>query len=249
MHIPVAKKLPGYFELLSLIEVTSKTQGLKAISKARWPTGEGMTRILIIIGFMICGFIWGGIPTGYIVVKWIKGIDIRSRGSGNIGATNVRRVLGTPWFFGVLLLDAFKGALPILLTLQIPHLSGFERVIVAACVIGGNLFSPWLGFKGGKGIGTGLGVFIILAPIPMLVSLMVFAVFLFAFNYVSLASILAAVTLPIAIFSIESFSGINHDTPLLVFTIVVAAALISVHHTNISNIIHGTEHKFFTHEK
>lgn len=208
-----------------------------------------MTRILIIIGFMICCFIWGGVPTGYIVVKWIKGIDIRSQGSGNIGATNVRRVLGTPWFFGVLLLDAFKGALPMLLTLPILYFSSIERVIVAACVIGGNLFSPWLGFKGGKGIGTGLGVFIVLAPIPMLVSLMVFVAFLFAFNYVSLASILAAVTLPVAILSIDSFRGISQDTSLLVFTIILAAALISVHHTNISNIIHGTEHKFFTHEE
>jgi acyl phosphate:glycerol-3-phosphate acyltransferase len=208
-----------------------------------------MTRILIIIGFMVCGFIWGGIPTGYVVARRVRGIDIRSQGSGNIGATNVRRVLGTPWFFGVLLLDAFKGALPILLTLPIPNLSGFERILVAACVISGSLFSPWLGFKGGKGIGTGLGVFLVLAPIPLFASLVIFAVFLFVFNYVSLASILAACALPIAIFSIETIRGISHDTALLVFTIILAAALIAVHRTNISKIVRGTENKFFAREK
>jgi acyl phosphate:glycerol-3-phosphate acyltransferase len=208
-----------------------------------------MPPILIIFIFMICGFLWGGIPTGYIVVRWIKGIDIRSQGSGNIGATNVRRVLGTPWFFGVLLLDAFKGALPLLLTLPIPNLSSFERAIVAACVISGSLFSPWLGFKGGKGIGTGLGVFLVLAPIPLFVSLVIFAIFLFIFNYVSLASILAACALPIAIFSIDTFRGIRHDVALLVFTIILAAVLIAVHHTNISKIVRGTENKFFTREK
>lgn len=208
-----------------------------------------MNHILIFMGFIIFAFLWGGIPTGYIVVKWIQGIDIRSQGSGNIGATNVRRVLGTRWFFGVLFLDAFKGALPMTGALLIPDFSGFERALVAAGIILGNLFSPWLGFKGGKGIGTSLGVLAVLAPIPVLLSLVVFVIFLLAFNYVSLASILAAITLPIAIYSTESVRGTRHDINLLVFAILLALVIIGTHHTNISKLVHGTEHKFFTSDK
>jgi glycerol-3-phosphate acyltransferase PlsY len=208
-----------------------------------------MAHSLIAIGFMAFAFMWSGIPTGYIVVKQLKRIDIRGQGSGNIGATNVRRVLGTPWFFGVLFLDALKGALPTLLTMLIPGFSGFERMIIAACIIGGNLFSPWLGFKGGKGIGTSLGVLSILAPIPLLASLIVFVIILFASNYVSLASIMAAIALPIAIFSAEWIRGIKHDINLLVFAIILAMALIATHRVNISRLANGTENRFLSHEK
>jgi glycerol-3-phosphate acyltransferase PlsY len=205
-----------------------------------------MTHILIVAGMMIAAFLWGGIPTGYIVVKRLKGIDVRTQGSGNIGATNVRRILGTRWFFGVLFLDAFKGALPVLTALALPGFSGPERVIAAACTIAGNLFSPWLGFKGGKGIGTGLGVLLVLAPFPMLLSLVVFAVFLFALNYISLASLMAAIALPAAIFFVDRVRGIGHDRYLLAFSVLVALALIVMHRSNISRLVNGTEHKFFT---
>jgi glycerol-3-phosphate acyltransferase PlsY len=208
-----------------------------------------MTHVLIAIGFMACAFIWGGIPTGYIVVRRLKRVDIRDQGSGNIGATNVRRVLGTPWFFGVVMLDAFKGALPMLVTLWIPDFAGVERVIVAAFIIGGNLFSPWLGFRGGKGIGTSLGVFAVLAPIPVSASLIVFVIILLTSNYISLTSIIAAFAFPIAITTTESFRGIKHDTILLVFAIFLATALIAAHRVNISRLASGTEHKFFVREK
>jgi glycerol-3-phosphate acyltransferase PlsY len=204
-----------------------------------------MSYYLITIGFMVFAFLWGGIPTGYIVVKALKGEDVRNHGSGNIGATNVRRVLGTAWFFGVLLLDSSKGALPILLSCLIPDFAGSERVLMAASTIGGNIFSPWLGFKGGKGIGTGLGVLLVLAPIPMLASLVVFVIVLFALNYVSIASLIAAVVFPAAIFILESIRGVKHDAILLSFAIILVFALILMHRANISRVANGTESKFF----
>jgi acyl phosphate:glycerol-3-phosphate acyltransferase len=205
-----------------------------------------MTHILIVILFLAGAFLWGGIPTGYIVVKQIKGIDIRNHGSGNIGATNVRRVLGMRWFCGVLFLDALKGAFPLIVLSLLPGFSGTEPVLVAAGTIGGNLFSPWLGFKGGKGIGTSLGALSILAPIPLLAAILVFALSLCVSNYISLSSILAAVVFPIALFSVESFRGIPHDKARFIFAIALAIAIIALHRGNIAKLVHGTENKFLT---
>jgi glycerol-3-phosphate acyltransferase PlsY len=208
-----------------------------------------MSHFLIMVCTVIFAFLWGGIPCGYIAVKLLKGEDIRKHGSGNIGATNARRVLGMRWFFGVLLLDALKGALPVLLTGMAPGFGGFERVIVAASTIGGSLFSPWLGFKGGKGIGISLGALLVLAPLPMLASLAAFVIALFALNYISIASLIAAIVFPAAIFAIESIRGIKHDAILLSFAILLVFALILMHRSNIARLANKTEPKFFNREK
>jgi len=206
-----------------------------------------MTHVLIFIGFAACSFLWGGIPIGYIVVKLLKGTDLRTLGSGNIGATNVRRVLGTAWFFAVLALDAAKGAAPVLLSLMFGF-DGFARILIAASTIGGNLFSLWLGFKGGKGIGTGLGALLILAPFPMAACLIVFVIALLTLNYVSVASVIAASVFPIAIFAAESVKKVRHDTALLVFAVILALALAVVHRANLARFARGTENKFFIRE-
>jgi glycerol-3-phosphate acyltransferase PlsY len=197
------------------------------------------------ICFVISAFLWGGIPVGYIVVRLLKGIDVRQQGSGNIGAANVGRVLGKSWFFVVLALDAAKGALPMILILMNSDFTGLERIIVAGSTIAGNLFSPWVGFKGGKGIGTGLGVLLAMAPIPVLLCSVVFTVVLLSSNYVSLASMIAAVVLPVAVFTAESTRGIHHDAAFLLFCIVLAVALIIVHRANILRLANRTEPKFF----
>jgi acyl phosphate:glycerol-3-phosphate acyltransferase len=204
-----------------------------------------MSHLPVTIGLMVFAFLWGGIPTGYIVVKLLKGEDVRNHGSGNIGATNVRRVLGTSWFFGVLLLDAVKGALPMLIAFLVYDSAGYERIIMAVSAIGGNLFSPWLGFKGGKGIGTSLGVLLVLAPLPILISIAAFLIVLFALNYVSIASLIAALVFPAASFAIESIRGVKHDAILLSFGILLAFLLILMHRANILRFAKGTEAKFF----
>jgi glycerol-3-phosphate acyltransferase PlsY len=209
----------------------------------------GMLHVLVTVVYLVSAYLWGGIPIGYIVVKLLKGTDVREQGSGNIGASNVRRVLGNAWFFGVLLLDALKGAVPVLGASFISHAGGLERIIIATATILGNLFSPWLGFRGGKGIGTGLGVFAVLAPLPALFVLVVFAAVLLASNYVSLASVIAAVVLPIAIFSVEAVRGTAHDKFLLAFAVLLAIAITAIHKTNLSRLATGTEHKFFARAK
>jgi acyl phosphate:glycerol-3-phosphate acyltransferase len=204
-----------------------------------------MDHFLMTAGLLVFAFLWGGIPVGYIVVKLIKDTDIRKQGSGNIGASNVRRVLGNSWFFGVLLLDALKGAVPMLGGLFFPNMGSLERVFIAAITICGNLFSPWLGFRGGKGIGTGLGVLAVLAPLPMLCVIAVFVAALLVSNYVSFASMLATIALPCAIFLVEAIRGIAHDVIPLGFAILLAIAILIMHRSNISRLASGNERKFF----
>jgi glycerol-3-phosphate acyltransferase PlsY len=206
-----------------------------------------MTHILVTFAFMLGAFLWGGIPVGYIGVKRLKGIDIRSYGSGNIGATNVRRVLGNGGFFAVLALDAVKGALPVLALGLSPGLDGPERILIAASTIAGNLFSPWLGLKGGKGISTSLGALLALAPVPVLASTLVFAATLLVLNYMSIACLAGSIVLPIAIFTAESIRGIRHDTALLLFSVVLASALAVTERANIARVRRGTEPGFFAH--
>jgi glycerol-3-phosphate acyltransferase PlsY len=210
------------------------------------PEAQFMTHILITLGFMVFAYLWGGIPVGYIVVKQIKGINILKYGSGNIGATNVRRVLGTGWFFGVLALDAVKGALPVLLAGLTPGFGSFESIFVAASTIGGNLFSPWLGFKGGKGIGTSLGAFLVLAPLSVLASIVVFSAALLTLNYMSIACIAGAIVFPFAILAAGFIRGTGHDPALLLFSAVLAITITAAERANIARVLNGTEPKFFT---
>ncbi len=205
-----------------------------------------MTRVPITLGSMVFAYLFGGIPVGYIVVKRIKGIDILNYGSGNIGATNVRRVLGAGWFFGVLGLDAVKGALPVLATGFALRLGSFESMLVAALTIAGNLFSPWLGFKGGKGIGTSLGVFLVLAPLSVLASIVVFSAALWTLNYMSIACIAGAIVFPFAIFAGESIRGTRHDPALFLFSTVLAITLTIMERANIARVLKRTEPKFIT---
>jgi acyl phosphate:glycerol-3-phosphate acyltransferase len=223
------------------------------------------------ICFLVLTFFFTGIPTGFLAVKLVSGKDIRDAGSGNIGATNVRRTLGTGWFVIVLLLDALKGALPLLLAVPVlgvlhVNLSGLfqgpfqgsSRVLIAVFSILGNLFSPYLGFKGGKGMATSLGALAVLAPIPTLAALPVFIVTLLLTNYVSLSSIITAFCYPFLVLITEKIlkpalsshdvtNTAHHpvDTSLIVFAFIIAAILIIRHKENIQRLKKGEESKFF----
>ena len=147
-------------------------------------------------------YLLGSVPTGYLVAR-ARGIDIRSVGSGNIGATNVFRILGKRAGAFVLLADALKGALAVLL---LPRWLGGEAadermqaaLVAGVCAVLGHNFTCWLRFKGGKGIATSAGVLAAWAPWPFLATLGVFGAVLAASRYVSLASIVAAAALPLA---------------------------------------------------
>ncbi|HDT15074.1 MAG TPA: glycerol-3-phosphate 1-O-acyltransferase [Firmicutes bacterium] len=186
-------------------------------------------------------YIAGSIPTGYWLIKALKGIDIRTIGSGNIGATNVKRAAGTKWFFVVLFFDALKGFVPVFAAAAFwggayPYIG----VVAGACAILGHTFTLFLGFKGGKGVATGLGVFLALAPLSVITSLLVFGSLLLIFKYISLGSIAAAVMLPFFVFV---YGEGGHSDIVLIFSAAVAVFVAVKHKDNIVRLAKGTENK------
>jgi glycerol-3-phosphate acyltransferase PlsY len=199
---------------------------------------DPLTALLIALG----AFLLGSIPAGYLVAR-AKGIDIRQHGSGNIGATNVFRTLGKPLGILVFFLDALKGFAAVWLAMRFGGASDWPGIAAAVAVIAGHNYTPWLGFKGGKGIATSAGVLVALMPWAVLaIALVWFAVF-FATRYVSLASISAADALPVAVGALW-FYGCGGNGPLLGFSALIAALAIWRHRSNIERLMAGTEHRF-----
>lgn len=194
--------------------------------------------LLVLVG----AYLFGSLPTGYLVAR-AKGIDIRAHGSGNIGATNVFRILGKAAGTLVLLTDALKGALAVLIlpALASRWLPGTDfitlRLLAALGAVLGHNYTCWLRFKGGKGIATSAGVLAALVPLAFLLTLAVFVLVLAVSRYVSLASVLAAVALPVA-------TGLTHaPRPVLGLTLVLALLAIWKHRANLSRLMAGTEHQ------
>src|SRR5207247_373642 len=151
------------------------------------------------IGSAIVSYFFGSIPTGFLWGK-ARGIDIRTVGSGNIGATNVMRALGKGPGIVVLLLDVAKGFVPVLLAQRLFPEADRARLQIVGCVavIAGHNWTCWLRFKGGKGIATSAGALLAFLPGPLLVALGVWLIVFVPWRYVSLASVIAAATLPVA---------------------------------------------------
>jgi glycerol-3-phosphate acyltransferase PlsY len=182
---------------------------------------------------ILCYFI-GSIPTGYLLVKKLKGIDIRTVGSGNVGATNAARILGRWGFITVFAIDMLKGFLPVwIIGVYYP-----EVVLAAAVlVVLGHTYTVFLNFKGGKGVATAVGVFLALAPVPLGVAAVAFGVVIYVSRMVSLSSITAAAVLAASVVLMDT------SLSLKIFTVVIAAFVIYKHRTNISRIIKGEENK------
>jgi len=190
-------------------------------------------------------YLSGSIPFGYLLVRLVRGEDIRQTGSGNIGATNVSRkspALGVL----TLLLDALKGLAPVMLALQWAQRefsgSAYSLASLAAFfAIVGHIFPVWLKFHGGKGVATGLGSWIGLAPRGVLVMVLVFILMVAVFRYISLGSITAAAIFPVAARVLHDY----HGTPAMLWWIAASSFLIIVkHHANIQRLLAGTEAKF-----
>lgn len=186
---------------------------------------------------IIATYFIGSIPFAYIIVKLVKKIDIRTVGSGNAGATNAARVLGKWGFISVFLLDALKGFLPVFISL---HYYGQAMItlIVAAVVVLGHTYTVFLGFKGGKGVATGAGVFLALAPAEIGIGLVVFIIVFLATKMVSAGSILASITLLIAVCLMSNWFALKVLTAVIVFFVIFK------HRSNIVRIIKGEENKF-----
>lgn len=189
--------------------------------------------LIVIIAYLI-----GSIPFGYLIVRHRVGDDIRQTGSGGTGATNVSRRAGKAAGVFTLVLDALKGSVAVLLARVLVNDGPNADWIVAAAAIAtivGHIFPVWLGFRGGKGVATGVGVFLILAPVALLCAGVLFVAIVFLTRYVSLASITAAVTIPL-------FVWLLSDTqPLLIAAIVGALLIIFAHRGNIGRLARGTE--------
>ncbi len=193
---------------------------------ARWP---------------LLAFLLGSIPFGYLLCRFAAGTDVRRAGSGNIGATNVLRIAGRKLGLLTLLLDAGKGWLA--LGLELRYGGGWSRPGVLAAVllaaVAGHLFSPWMRFRGGKGVATGLGAFLALAPGPLAAAAAIFALVLARSRYVSLASITACAALPLLLLLPL---GQPRIPPVLEAAAVATAALILWRHrANLSRLRQGTE--------
>ncbi len=183
---------------------------------------------------LIFAFLIGSIPSGFIIGQ-LQGKDIRRLGSGNIGATNVTRVLGKKAGILTLILDVLKGIVAIILFQNLPESNVY---LLGLAAIFGHCFSPFLKFKGGKGVATSLGVFLYLSPYQGLTVLIVFLISLKLTHYVSLSSILAALALPVAIYST------NYNLELFQVSLITSALIIYKHKENIERILKGTENKF-----
>ena len=221
----------------------------------------------------IIAFLAGSIPFGLLIAK-AKGVNIREHGSGNIGATNVLRVIGKPHGIACLLLDFLKGFLPTLLAVNVYLITGKNPqlamesleslattfsaadawkaqtmiILTGLAAILGHNYSPWIGFKGGKGIATSAGVLVALMPVGVLILIAIWALAFFTTRYVSIASMAAALSVPL----VTLYGSYRHgyladgtwNKPLFIFSIIIGFLAVWRHRSNIKALREGTEHKF-----
>lgn len=190
--------------------------------------------------WLLASYFLGAIPTSHLVSRTLAKIDLREHGSGNLGATNLYRVLGWKYAIPVALFDIAKGAIPVLLFA--PQVSDSELFALACGVaaILGHVFSVFVGFKGGKGVATAAGVMLALTPLALAVAATVWALVVLLTGYVSLGSIAAAAVLPVAVYLLET----PRTPELLWIDTLVAAGVIILHRRNIQRLLKGTENRF-----
>ena len=201
---------------------------------------------------MAIAYLLGSIPMGYLLVRLFRNEDIRSAGSGNIGATNVLRSGGKGLGAATFLLDVLKGAAPVLIAAWIaPQFATAVpprdvEALAAVVAVLGHMFPVWLGFRGGKGVATGFGVFLVAAPWAALAAIGVFIVIMLITRYVSLASILGAASFPLFAWFLV---GGNKPAFFIAAQIIVASLIIVKHHQNIRRLANGTENRFGGHSQ
>jgi len=197
--------------------------------------------ILWLFFITILGYLLGSIPGGYIVGKLVKGVDVRKYGSGNIGTTNVLRVLGKKYALFVFLIDFGKGAASVLIASLFPYdsLSPLVRSLAGMACITGHNWPLFLRFKGGKGVATSAGVFLILTPLPFIFSFLTMVVVVGLTRYVSLGSMISAALLPLYIGIFMKEEGVFY----IFLGVAVALLVVFRHRSNIKRLLAGKESK------
>jgi glycerol-3-phosphate acyltransferase PlsY len=203
--------------------------------------------ILACLLIVVTAYLLGSIPSGYVLVRLFRHQDIRQTGSGNIGATNVLRSGSKGLAAATFLMDMLKGCCAVWLGGLIGHLLApgatpdNMRALAALVAVLGHIFPVWLGFKGGRGVSTGFGVFLVAAPLAALAAISVFFVVLALSRYVSLASILGAASFPFFAWWLG-----HGDRPAFFIAVQIAVALLLIvkHHPNIRRLLSGTESRF-----
>ncbi len=209
---------------------------------------------MIYILYILClllAYGLGSIPSAYFAGKWIKGVDLRQVGSGNLGFTNATRVLGWKLSLPVLLFDLLKGIPGILLARHLTPDYEILAVLAGMLAILGHNWTFFLRFQGGgKGIAVSAGVFLTLAPYCTLIALATFGFILATTKYMSLASISGALALPLSAYLFRSLDYPFAPTPAtLIFIIIASALAIFRHRANIRRLLQGEEHKIGSHSK
>jgi glycerol-3-phosphate acyltransferase PlsY len=196
---------------------------------------------------LVVAYLLGSIPFGYLIVKLSSGADIRQTGSGGTGATNVTRKAGKAAGIVTLLLDALKGFAAVLIARWLTGEDGTSWVVAAAAALAvvGHCFPVWLKFRAGKGVATGLGVFLAIAPWAILAAAAVFVVIVWRTRYVSLGSITAAAFVPLWTLLIHTWiEPVIDFAPIIVALCASSAVIIFKHSENIKRLAAGTENKF-----
>jgi len=218
-----------------------------------------MTASQLILLMIPVAYLLGSVPFG-LLVGWTRGIDVRKAGSGNIGATNVGRLLGKRFFFLVFILDMLKSLVPMLIvghleykiSTTIDPLLYFEWLLVGFAAMFGHMFSVFLKFKGGKGVATSAGIILGLWPYytePAIITLLIFTIVLYTTRYMSIASMSAAISFPICYLIMATarhWAPFGHQWPLTVFSILLATLVVYKHRTNIQRLRAGTENRLGT---
>jgi len=206
-----------------------------------YPKPDSMNEMMLVV----LAYLLGSIPTSIWVSKAVFGIDIRQYGSGNPGATNTFRVLGSKWGAFVMISDISKGVIATSLYILIPFYLQNElartnfMIILGLAAVLGHIFPIWADFKGGKGVATILGMALAIQPIVALICIIVFLITLFTTRFVSLSSMLASVVFMVLILFIFN----EKETSYRVFAIIVALMVVVTHQKNIGRLLNGKENK------
>ncbi len=196
---------------------------------------------IIISSILIISFLCGSIPTGYLVVKKMKGVDIRKEGSGNIGSTNVKRIAGSKASKITQLIDILKGTIPVAGAIvagkvfELPLNNNMLVPITGLVAIIGHDFTPFLNFKGGKGVNTTIGAFILIAPLPTLIAVGIYFSFKLMTGIVSVGSLALGIALPIAA------ALFKMPPPVIICSAFAGLLILILHKENISRLLKGEE--------